>query len=50
MLMYVFLGLNGQRIVAEEPAVVELMQDGAGGACSESESADGLRAHTEPRQ
>lgn len=47
--MYVFLGMNGQRIVAEEPAVVELMKDVAAGACSESELTDWLRTHTEPR-
>ena len=49
MAMYVFLGLNGQRIVAEEPAVVQLMRDVASGACSEDELADWLRARTEPR-
>lgn len=49
MAMYVFLGLNGQRIGVEEPVVVELMKDVAAGACSESELADWLRAHTEPR-
>lgn len=49
MAMYVFLGLNDQRIVAEEPAVVELMKDVAAGACSESELANWLRAHMEPR-
>ena len=49
MAMYVFLGLDGQRIVAEEPAVVKLMKDVAAGACSESEWADWLRAHTELR-
>jgi death-on-curing protein len=47
--MYVFLGLNDRRIAAEEPAVVELMKDVAAGACSESELANWLRAHMEPR-
>lgn len=46
---YVFLGLNGQRITAEEPAVVELMKDVAASACSESELAHWLRTHTKPR-
>lgn len=49
MAMYVFLGLNGQRITAEEPVVVELMNDVAAGACSESELADWLRTHMEQR-
>lgn len=49
MAMYVFLGINGQRITAEEPVVVQLMQDVASGACSEEELAAWLRARTEPR-
>lgn len=49
MAMYVFLGLNGLRIVAEEPAVVELMEDVASDACTEDELASWLRTHTEPR-
>lgn len=49
MATYVFLGLNGQRIVAEEPAVVQLMRDVASGACPETELADWLRVRTEPR-
>jgi len=47
--MYVFLGLNGQRIVAAEPAVVAPMKDVAAGVGSESELADWLHTHTEPR-
>lgn len=49
MAMYVFLGLNGQRIVAEEPAVVELMEDVASDHCTEEELATWLREHTESR-
>ena len=49
MAMYVFLGLNGQRITAEEPVVVRLMQDVASGACSEDELADWLRENTSAR-
>jgi death-on-curing protein len=47
--MYIFLGLNGRRIVAEEPAVVNLMKAVAASDCSEPELADWLRAHTERR-
>lgn len=46
--MYVFLGLNGWRIVAEEPEVVRLMLDVARGALNESGLADWLRTHIEP--
>ncbi len=47
--MYVFLGLNGRRIVAEEPEVVRLMVDAAGGAVDEGALAGWLREHVEPR-
>lgn len=47
--MYVFLGLNGWRIVAEEPEVVRLMLDVASGATDQDGLADWLRAHIEPR-
>ncbi len=43
--MYVFLGLNGREIVAEEAEVVELMTAIAGGRRSEAEVADWLRDH-----
>ena len=43
--MYVFLGLNGKEIEAEEPEVVELMIEIAGGRCSEEEIAAWLRRH-----
>jgi len=41
--MYVFLGLNGWRIVAEEPEVVRLMVDAAGGGLDEGVLAGWLR-------
>ena len=43
--MYVFLGLNGKEIEAEEPEVVELMVEIAGGGRSEQEIAAWLRHH-----
>jgi len=43
--MYVFLGLNGLEIVAEEPEVVGLMVAVADGRCSEEELATWLREH-----
>jgi death-on-curing protein len=43
--MYVFLGLNGQEIEAEEPEVVDLMVAVASGRYSEEELAAWLRAH-----
>ena len=45
--MYVFLGLNGCEIVAEETEVVELMIAIAGGGRSEREIADWLRQRIE---
>lgn len=48
-IMYVFLGLNDLRLVADEPDVVALMLDVAGGGLNESELADWLRARAEPR-
>lgn len=35
MAMYVFLAVNGQEIVAPEPAIVQLMRDVAAGSCDE---------------
>lgn len=43
--MYVFLGLNGLEIVAEETEVVEMMVAVAGGRCGEDELADWLCSH-----
>ena len=45
--MYVFLGLNGLEIVAEETEVVELMVTIADGSRSEREVAGWLRNHLE---
>lgn len=47
--MYVFLGLNGFRIVADEPEVVSLMVGAASGAVTENGLAEWLRTHTQPR-
>ncbi len=43
--MYVFLGLNGREIAAEEVEVVILMVAVADGRCSEEDLADWLRGH-----
>jgi len=43
--MYVFLGLNGLEIEAQEPGVVELMVALAAGRCSEQELTAWLREH-----
>jgi prophage maintenance system killer protein len=43
--MYVFLGLNGLEIEAEEPEVVELMVAIADGRRSEQKIATWLRRH-----
>lgn len=47
--MYVFLGLNGMRLVAEEVEVVRVMLDLASGALSEKALAGWIRSHIEPR-
>jgi death on curing protein len=47
--MYVFLGLNGLRIEAEEPDVVRLILALASGELPEPELADWLRQHTVSR-
>lgn len=47
--MYVFLGLNGLRIVAAEPEVVALMLGIAKGKVGEENLADWLRSHTQAR-
>jgi prophage maintenance system killer protein len=48
MAMYVFLQLNGQRIDAEEAAVVDLMKGVARGDCDEEELTAWLGEHTVP--
>ena len=47
--MYVFLGLNGHRIVATEPEVVTLMMGVAAGTVGEVTLAGWLRNHTQSR-
>ena len=47
--MYVFLGLNGLRIVADEVDVVKIIMELAAGQLSEKELADWLRRHTQKR-
>lgn len=47
--MYVFLGLNGLRIAAEEAEVVDVMLRLAGGGLAEPGLAEWLRGHVEPR-
>jgi len=47
--MYVFLGLNGLRIVADEADVVRVMLAVASGTLTEDELAAWLRAYIEPR-
>jgi death on curing protein len=47
--MYVFLGLNGLRIEAEEPEVVRLILALAAGDLPEPELADWLRQNTSSR-
>lgn len=47
--MYVFLGLNGLRIVADEPEVVSLMVGTASGAVDEDHLAEWLRKNTQAR-
>lgn len=46
---YVFLGLNGRRLGAGEPEVVELMLAAASGEIDESDLAAWLRDRIEPR-
>ena len=47
--MYVFLGLNGYRITASEPAVVSLMVDVASGEMDEETLAQWCRANAAAR-
>jgi len=48
MAAFVFLGLNGQRLVAPEAEAVVMMQELASGACGETEFAAWLGSHLEP--
>jgi len=48
MAAYVFLGLNGQRLVAPEAEAVVMMQELASGTCSEAEFAAWIASHLEP--
>lgn len=50
MAMYVFLKLNGYRIEADQPAVVDLMRAVAEGNCSEQELSEWLREHSVPSE
>lgn len=47
--MFVFLGLNGLRIVAPQPEIVTLFRDVAAGTVDEAALSEWLRSHTEPR-
>lgn len=47
--MYVFAGLNGRRLQASEPEVVELMTAAAAGSVGLEELASWVREHLEPR-
>lgn len=49
MALYVFLGLNGQRLDAPEPEVVQVMLDVAAGTLSEAELAVWVRDHLQER-
>ena len=46
--MYVFLGLNGLEIEADETEVVDLIVAVASGRCSEKELAGWLSGHVSP--
>ena len=48
MAAYVFLGLNGQRLVAPEAEAVVMVQELAGGVCGEAEFAAWIVQHLEP--
>jgi len=47
--MYVFLGLNGSRVVSDEPEVVRSMLALASGEIDESALGDWLRGHISRR-
>lgn len=49
MAMFVFMGLNGYRLVATEPEVVTLMLELAGGKLDETGLGEWLRLHCQPR-
>ena len=48
MAAYVFLGLNGQRLVAPEAEAVVMTREMASGACGEAEYATWLAGNLEP--
>ena len=48
MAAYVFLGLNGQRLVAPEAEAVVMTVELASGACGEAEYSAWLASHLEP--
>jgi death-on-curing protein len=50
MAVYVFLKLNGYRIEADQPAIVDLVRAVADGECSEEEMSEWLRAYTVPSE
>jgi death-on-curing protein len=47
--MFVFLGLNGLRIVAPQPEIVTLFRDVAAGSVDEAALSEWLRSRSEPR-
>lgn len=49
LVMYVFLGMNGQRLIASEPEVVDKVVALASSTVSEAEFADWVRHHIEAR-
>ena len=48
MALYVFLGLNGNDLVAEEPEVVATMEGVAAGTLGEAKLAEWVRSHLVP--
>ena len=50
MAAYVFLGLNGQRLVAPEAEAVVMTLELASGACGEAEYSAWLAANLEPQK
>lgn len=49
LVMYVFLGMNGWRLVASEPEVVDRMVGLASSAIDDAAFADWIRNHIQPR-
>ena len=48
-IMYVFLGLNGLRVLSDEAAVVDIMLRVATGDANDVQLAEWLNSHVEPR-